>query len=504
MLSSQKYLHMRLNKLLQSIFTVAAIVALFSSCFHEDNRINATCFDEVLNQEELFIDCGGPNCAECPPSCDNGVLDWVEGWQEVGVDCGGPCETCCENGRWDDNSYDPALSEEWIDCGGPECPPCELCANGFGDITEQFINPVSGLTEQAIDCDSDPLTECPPCNELCNDGLLNGLETFCADCGGVCAPCDDSHCMNEIMDVFDPEATTTIQSETGIDCGGCMCLDCNDPLFCFDEYISGFEGDAEFPGIDCGGPICVPCNTPSLCTDGYLSGYETEIDCYDGDDALISVFCPPCSSTCNNGVCDGFETDVDCGGEFCPPCATEPDPDTGLGGNFMTYTVTTSDETEVFYESNNAFLTGMLIEGFEDQSIPIVIEDQLTFGGGSCHSVVFNLEDNDGDTLSWTNEEEFFLNFVAITVNSADNIILDANLNDYVYESRNSPTGITLNEFSYDSVLLPGSTNSTYVITVEGTFSGELKVTDGTPGTGETATVTNGAFRISWAQIILP
>jgi hypothetical protein len=34
---------------------------VFSSCRNEDNKIEETCFDEVNNQNEFRVDCGGVN-----------------------------------------------------------------------------------------------------------------------------------------------------------------------------------------------------------------------------------------------------------------------------------------------------------------------------------------------------------------------------------------------------------------------------------------------------------
>jgi len=48
----------------------------------------ATCVDNMLNQGETGIDCGGP-CAPCPSCFDN-----VQNQGETGIDCGGPCEPC--------------------------------------------------------------------------------------------------------------------------------------------------------------------------------------------------------------------------------------------------------------------------------------------------------------------------------------------------------------------------------------------------------------------------
>jgi len=49
-----------------------------------------SCSDNIQNQEEEEVDCGGP-CMPCP-SCDNFVQDI----DEQGIDCGGPCPKCPE------------------------------------------------------------------------------------------------------------------------------------------------------------------------------------------------------------------------------------------------------------------------------------------------------------------------------------------------------------------------------------------------------------------------
>ena len=47
-----------------------------------------TCDDEIQNQGEAGVDCGGP-CRACP-TCD----DDIQNQGETGVDCGGPCTVC--------------------------------------------------------------------------------------------------------------------------------------------------------------------------------------------------------------------------------------------------------------------------------------------------------------------------------------------------------------------------------------------------------------------------
>ena len=72
----------------------------------------ASCNDEIQNQGEDDVDCGGP-CDACP-SCN----DEIQNQDEDEVDCGGPCDACqtCEDGIQNQGEAD-------IDCGGP-CSAC--------------------------------------------------------------------------------------------------------------------------------------------------------------------------------------------------------------------------------------------------------------------------------------------------------------------------------------------------------------------------------------------
>ena len=160
-----------------------------------DELVGENCFDGILNNGEEFVDCGGPICPPCGP---------------------------CENGVWD-----PLLGEQWVDCGG-DCPPCDPSYNGQ-------IDP----GELGIDCGCDG---CPACIELCGDGLPNG-------------------------------------NEEGVDCGGPDCEAC--PT-CTDDIMNGNE-----IGIDCGGPDCAACPTTGDCTNGLQDGDELYIDCGGSS-------CPPC------------------------------------------------------------------------------------------------------------------------------------------------------------------------------------------------------------------
>ena len=48
------------------------------------------CEDDIQNQGETDVDCGGP-CEACP-TCE----DDIQNQGETGVDCGGPCATNCQ------------------------------------------------------------------------------------------------------------------------------------------------------------------------------------------------------------------------------------------------------------------------------------------------------------------------------------------------------------------------------------------------------------------------
>jgi hypothetical protein len=183
------------------VFVAAFAGAFFlASCLNEENKIPPNCYDGILNNGEINIDCGGANCEECDH---------------------------CTNGVWE-----PDRGETWRDCGG-ECPVCPTCSNGIMDGTEV-----------AIDCGGD----CGACDLLCGDGLQNGYE-------------DDIDCENETDPIQGgcPYCPTCIDemmngNETGIDCGGSDC----EPCCTSNNCRNGIKDGAEFD-VDCGGLTCPDC-----------------------------------------------------------------------------------------------------------------------------------------------------------------------------------------------------------------------------------------------------
>jgi hypothetical protein len=148
-----------------------------------------TCDDEIQNQGERHIDCGGP-CNACPPDCSDGI----QNQDETKIDCGGitcaACPTCNDNIQ--------NQGERHTDCGGPcnACPPD--CSDG-----------IQNQDETKIDCGGTICAACP----TCNDNIQNQGERH-TDCGGPCNACPPD-CSDGIQN----------QGETGVDCGG-SCAAC--------------------------------------------------------------------------------------------------------------------------------------------------------------------------------------------------------------------------------------------------------------------------------------
>jgi len=152
-----------------------------------------TCSDEIQNQGERHVDCGGP-CSACPPDCSDGIknqdetgvdcggkicaacpscTDRIQNQGERHIDCGGPCDACppdCSDGIKNQD-------ETGVDCGGKICAACPSC-------TDRIQNQGEG----GVDCGGPCSALCPP---TCSDGIQNQGETE-IDCGGPCSACQQS------------------------------------------------------------------------------------------------------------------------------------------------------------------------------------------------------------------------------------------------------------------------------------------------------------------------
>jgi len=123
-----------------SLFILSGI--FFVSCQPDANKI-PPCFNGVQDNGETGVDCGGTDCAPCPPTCNDGVQN---------------------------------QGETEVDCGGPNCEPCPTCFDG-----------IQNGDEEGVDCGG---TECLPCPATCDDQMMNGQEEG-VDCGGPdCVACN--------------------------------------------------------------------------------------------------------------------------------------------------------------------------------------------------------------------------------------------------------------------------------------------------------------------------
>ena len=127
---------MKMRSLVFLFFAVFAGSFFLASCLNDDNKIPDNCYDGVLNNGEINIDCGGPNCEECD-HCTNGVWEPERG--ETWLDCGGECPVCptCANGVQDGD-------EIGIDCGGV-CGGCVGGQAGGGDRAVAGVAAVCGV-----------------------------------------------------------------------------------------------------------------------------------------------------------------------------------------------------------------------------------------------------------------------------------------------------------------------------------------------------------------------
>ena len=268
---------------------VAALVLGLSACGSEPNRealgspvgasasaYSALCGDEIKNNGETAVDCGGPQCGPCGTGAKCLLAsDCVSQVCKRGY-CAAPGVDGVRNG-----------DESDVDCGGtwPSTSATAGCPTGKKCLSTN--NCVSGDTCVGSFCTA----------PSCSDGIKNGSETD-VDCGGSCPnKCvDGSKCL------------------TASDCVGNLCSPstpgaqpyCRVPNTCADG-----RKDADETGVDCGGS-CKPCSNSGPC--------NANIECKSG--VCTNHVCQ--TASCSDGVKNGSETGVDCGGggngSGCPAC----------------------------------------------------------------------------------------------------------------------------------------------------------------------------------------
>jgi hypothetical protein len=147
------------------IVIVALVAAALAGGCSKKAPVFPTCGDNVVNEDETDVDCGGQICTPC-----NTGKRCV-----VAMDCR---SIICTAGACVAPSCSDGIvngSESDVDCGGPDCP---RCADGRACAGDN-------------DCVSRVCTGAACQTPSCSDGFKNGDETA-IDCGGSCPPCDAS------------------------------------------------------------------------------------------------------------------------------------------------------------------------------------------------------------------------------------------------------------------------------------------------------------------------
>jgi hypothetical protein len=153
--------------------------------------------------------------------------------------------------------------------------------------------------EGATDAPSPPGDAYPA---TCFDTLKNGDETD-IDCGGSCPGCgphgfcaSDSDCSATALGCYVPS-------------GGCFCQYLSHE--CVGDHCEDFRLDGDETGVDCGGSLCIPCVDGTAC--------KVDRDCISKACDAVALVC--IADQCLDHQLDGMESDVDCGGETCARCA---------------------------------------------------------------------------------------------------------------------------------------------------------------------------------------
>ncbi|NRA35054.1 MAG: C-type lectin domain-containing protein [Polyangiaceae bacterium] len=279
--------------------------------------------DGVINGDETDRDCGGTGCPTCSDGescdsnsdCNSGVCngsnsceppicgDQVSNDLETGIDCGGPinqCATRCGDGENCDNNSDCVdlvcqgnscrVStcddstanglETGVDCGGGS--PCAKCGVGQACNTEVDCLPDLACSTETSTC----------ADASCTDGFENNDETD-VDCGGSCP----ANCADGAGCISDNDCINNI-------CQGDICQ----VPGCGDGRKNQDESD-----IDCGGATCDGCGDGDICS--------IDNDCTAGAICASFTCCRPDSCASEGWTCDSVNRGCGLAAEDCGSCS---------------------------------------------------------------------------------------------------------------------------------------------------------------------------------------
>lgn len=282
------------------------------------------CKNRRIDPSETDIDCGGIDC----PDCELGQACKVDG------DCvNGECTLGkCQDASCTDGTKNGTETGE--DCGGKGCGPCG---------TDQPC-------ERAEDCSSKVCTSGKCKAPTCTDRKLNQNEVD-VDCGGECDPCDVGDDCVVKADCQAPAATVAPEanaqpactnmicelacddSSRG-DCNGTAADGCETSLLTSVDHCSGCDVKCNPPNAapKCDGGVCgySACNAGFVDIDPLAPGCEVNhltdpLNCGTDPTNLKACSANHGTPSCVNGVCDitcdtGFD---DCDGNVNNGCEAD-------------------------------------------------------------------------------------------------------------------------------------------------------------------------------------
>ncbi len=300
----------------------------FDDCNGNDNNCDGIIANNLDQDADGITSCGG-DCNDFNSQIWPGATEFCDGLDndcDGQIDEGGVCSSNCTDGILNGQ-------ETGVDCGGPDCLPCQNCfdndADGFttcnGDCDDSNFNIRPGAQElcNGIDDDCDGQIDEGACGSSCTDGVKNGNETA-VDCGGSCPPCAAGEgCL------------TNNDCGPGLICQGgiCVAAPCPPGMFdCDGQSFNGCEVDTQTDPQNCGGCglVCSFPNAISGCTNGtcvivsclanyadcdgnIVNGCETYLPFNNSNCGACGNQCPV-GTTCQNGTCITNCTDNDLDG----------------------------------------------------------------------------------------------------------------------------------------------------------------------------------------------
>lgn len=313
-----------------------------------------SCNDGILNGQELDVDCGGPDCPDCPfivmgetqavGTCDTTIFDngydgnYALNSSDTLIVCSDDGSSCMQidfislDITGDDHLYvyDGGVTGALLaDISNSDPVDSLVTSSGcFALVFESDDTGTAGGYELDVSCSS----ICP----TCVDGIQNGFEEG-IDCGGPdCPECTfvempvngwDTITSCDVI-VFDSggqdENYENFASDTLTICSGyadsCLVLD-----FLAFDVENGFDDLFVYLGQDVSGTPAASFTGTTL-PDAFYPGTSCITLLFESDFTVtregfeIQASCTDSCATCDDGIQNGYEIDVDCGGPDCPDC----------------------------------------------------------------------------------------------------------------------------------------------------------------------------------------